>query len=373
MSANLEAGADGLCFTHGTRIGSPMAVAATGDADLAYRLGLACGREASALGVRWAYSPVVDMDLNFRNPITNTRTFGSDPDRVARFGTAYIKGVQETGVAATAKHFPGDGVDERDQHLVTTVNDLSCEEWDATYGRIYKACIDVGVMAVMVGHIALPAYSKKLRPGIRDEDIRPASLAPEITTTLLRDKLGFNGLVATDATVMAGMMMAMDRAQAVPGAIAAGCDVFLFTRNLAEDFGYMRAGVESGLLTEERLTEAARNVLALKAALGLHQRTQEELIPAAETAQAALGTAEHRAWARECAERSITLVKEEAGVLPLSPDKTKRVLVYPVENDTDYFGFRAERAKGASVAEKLGALLEKEGFAIDYFVGARQA
>ncbi len=282
MSANLESGADGVCFTHGTRIGSPMAVAATDDADLAYRHGLACGREASALGIHWAYSPVVDIDLNFRNPITNTRTFGSDPERVARLGTAYIRGIQETGVAATAKHFPGDGVDERDQHLVTTVNDLSCEEWDATYGRIYRACIDAGVMAVMVGHIALPAYSKRLRPGISDQEIMPASLAPEITTTLLREKLGFNGLVATDATVMAGMMMAADRAQAVPGAIAAGCDVFLFTRNLEEDFGYMRAGVDSGVLTPERLTDAARNVLALKAALGLHERAREELAPSAE-------------------------------------------------------------------------------------------
>ncbi len=367
MSANLESGADGVCFTHGTRVGSPMAVAATDDADLAYRHGLACGREASALGIRWAYSPVVDIDLNFRNPITNTRTFGSDPERVARLGTAYIRGIQESGVAATAKHFPGDGVDERDQHLVTTVNDLSSEEWDATYGRIYRACIDEGVMAVMVGHIALPAYSKRLRPGISDQEIMPASLAPEITTTLLREKLGFNGLVATDATVMAGMMMAADRAQAVPGAIAAGCDVFLFTRNLEEDFGYMRAGVDSGILTPERLTDAARNVLALKAALGLHERAQEELAPTVESAAAALGTAEHRTWSRECADKSITLVKEEPGVLPLSPDRAKRVLVYAVENDTDYFGFREQRPEGSSMAEKLGALLGQEGFDIEYF------
>ncbi len=368
VSANLEAGADGVCFTHGTRIGSPMAIAATGDVQLAYRLGVACGREAGALGVNWAFSPVADIDMNFRNPITNTRTFGADSERVAKCAVAYIKGVQEAGLAATAKHFPGDGVDERDQHLVTTVNDLSCEDWDATYGRIYRACIDAGVLAIMVGHIAMPAYSRKLRPGIRDEDIMPASLAPEIATTLLREKLGFNGVVATDATVMAGMMMAMDRAQAVPRAIAAGCDVFLFTRNLQEDLGFMRAGVEEGVLTEERLTEAARNVLALKAALGLHEKkVAGKLTPSVEDAGLALGTDEHRAWARDCADRSITLVKEEEGVLPLDPQRSKRILVYAIENDTDYFGFHKERVKGSTVAEKLGALLKVEGFEVEYF------
>ncbi len=368
LAANLESGADGLCATEGTRIGSQMAIAATGDVDMAYRMGVACGREASALGVHWAFAPVVDIDLNFRNPITNIRTFGDDPQRVIDFALAYMRGVKESGVAATAKHFPGDGVDERDQHLVTTVNTLSCAEWDDTYGRVYKTLIDAGVPAVMVGHIALPAYSKKLRPGIKDEDVLPASLAPEIVTGLLREKLGFNGVVATDATVMAGMMMAMDRRTAVPQAIAAGCDVFLFTRNLEEDLRSMQEGVASGLLSRERLTDAARNILALKASLGLHQKQAEgRLAPAPEAARKALGTVEHRAWAEECADRSITLVKEQPGLLPLDPSKTRRVLVYGIDSDTDYFGFRAERPRGSTMAEKLGALLEKEGFAIEYF------
>ena len=150
------------------------------------------------------------------------------------------------------------------------------------------------------------------------------------------------------------------------GAIAAGCDVFLFTRNLEEDFGYMRAGVDSGVLTLERLTDAARNVLALKAALGLHERAREELARRPGGGDCARH-GRTSAWSRECADRSITLVKEEPGVLPLSPDRTKRVLVYAVENDTDYFGFREQRPKGSSMAEKLGALLIEEGFDIEYF------
>ncbi|MBN1631183.1 MAG: glycoside hydrolase family 3 protein [Thermoleophilia bacterium] len=364
VAANLESGGYGAC-TEGTRIGSPMAVAATDDVELAYRLGVASGREASALGLNWAFAPVADIDFNFRNPITNTRTFGADPTRVEAMTTAYLKGVQENGVAATPKHFPGDGVDERDQHLVTTVNSLNCEEWDASYDRVFKACIEAGALAMMVGHIALPEYSKKLRPGISDEDILPASLSYEIATILLREKLGFNGLVVSDATAMAGMAMAMERSRAVPQAIAAGCDVFLFTRNLGEDFRFMRDGLVSGILTEERLTDAVRNVLALKAALGLHRKQAEGgSVPSVCAAKQALARAEHQAWAEECADRSITLVKEEAGVLPLSPTKGARVLLYELESDGDHL----DGSAGESSAARMKSMLEREGFTVETFV-----
>jgi beta-N-acetylhexosaminidase len=367
LAANLEAGGDGVT-KDGTRIGSPMAVAATGDPDLAYRLGVACGREASAVGVNWAFAPVADIDLNFRNPITNTRTFGADPQRVADMATACLKGLQGAGVAATVKHFPGDGVDDRDQHLVTTVNTLSCEEWDETFGKVFKACIDAGSLAVMVGHIALPAYSRKLCPGMKDEDILPASLSYEITTTLLRERLGFGGLVVSDASAMAGMVGAMERSKAVPHAIAAGCDVFLFTRNLEEDFRYMREGLTDGVLTEERLTDAVRNVLALKAALGLHKkRARQELVPRVETAKTVLRCEEHEAWARDCADRAITLVKEEKGVLPLSPRTRERVLLHGLETEGVFFGGCAEERLKTGVPARIRSLLEREGFAVELF------
>jgi beta-N-acetylhexosaminidase len=366
LAANLEAGGDGVS-TDGTRIGSQMAVAATGDVDMAYKLGVACGREATAVGINWAFAPVVDVDYNFRNPITNTRTFGADPLRVTDMATACLKGLQENGVAGTVKHFPGDGVDERDHHLVTTVNTLGCEEWDDSYGQVFKACIDAGVLAVMVGHIALPEYSKRLRPGIKDEDILPASLSYEITTTLLREKLGFAGLVVSDATPMAGMTIAMDRSRAVPQTIAAGCDVFLFTRNLEEDLRYMRDGLKSGILTEERLTDAVRNVLALKAALKLHEKkAQGTLVPRLETAKKTLNCPEHRAWAAECADGAITLVKQEKGVLPLSPGKTKRVLLYGLESAGVFF----ESSVDAGLTEQVRSMLEQEGFSVEVFEAA---
>ena len=221
IAANLEKGGSGI-VEEGTTVGAVMQVAATDDDEMAYKLGTVCGREGAAVGANWSFAPIIDIDYNFRNPITNTRTFGSDPDRVRRMGVQYVKAVQAHGVAASIKHFPGDGLDERDQHLVESINSFSTEEWDRTYGEVYKACIDAGAMTVMVGDIMQPAYSRALVPGIRDEDILPASLAYELTTTLLKEKLGFNGLVVSDASTMAGMMIAMPRSQAVPQAIAAG-------------------------------------------------------------------------------------------------------------------------------------------------------
>ena len=133
IPANLEKGCNGM-VAEGTLLGSPMQIAATGDDKMAWRLGEICGREGAAVGGNWAFAPIIDIDYNFRNPITNTRTFGSDPARVRRMGVEYVKAVQQHGVAASIKHFPGDGVDERDQHLVTSVNTLTCEDWDQTYG-----------------------------------------------------------------------------------------------------------------------------------------------------------------------------------------------------------------------------------------------
>jgi beta-N-acetylhexosaminidase len=362
IAANIERGGDGIA-QEGTCLGTPLQIAATGDDETAYRLGVICGREGAAVGANWAFAPIIDIDNNFRNPITNTRTFGSDPERVRRMGVQYVKGVQEYGVAASIKHFPGDGVDERDQHLVTSVNNLSCEEWDATYGAAYKASIDAGALTVMVGHIMQPAYSRKLNPGIRDEKILPATLSHELVTGLLKGQLGFNGLVVTDATTMAGMTIAMPRAQAVPQTIAAGCDMFLFTRNLDEDMGYMKQGIADGVITPERLNDALTKILALKAALRLHRKQAEgRLVPSADEALKTLGTPEHKAWAVECADRSITLVKNEPGVLPITPDKYKKILFYDIQSGESFFDSARTPAKDIFLR-----MLEEEGFSVDRF------
>jgi len=358
IAANLERGGVGL-IDEGTSMGSHMAVAATDKEETAARLGTLCGREGAAIGCNWSFAPVIDIDYNFRNPITNVRTFGSDPERVKRMGVEYVKALQKEGLAASIKHFPGDGVDERDQHLVTSVNTMDCEQWDATFGKAYKASIDAGAMTVMIGHISLPAYSRKLKPGIPDEEIMPASLAHELTAKLLKEHLGFNGLVVTDATTMAGMTIPMPRDKAVPATIAAGCDMFLFTKNVEEDFAYMKKGIEDGVITSQRLNDALLKILALKAALGLHKKQADgELMSTGEITE----KDEHVCWAKECADESITLVKEEKGVLPISPAKYKRALLYPIESEEGFaYGVRV------GAVQSLIDSLRKEGFEVDVF------
>lgn len=359
VSANLEEGPNGAC-AEAVKYGNQMQIAASNDPKNAYKLGEMCGRVSSELGIHWSYAPVSDIDFNFRNPITNTRTYGNNPEFVSECVNNYIEGLQKHNVAAAIKHFPGDGVDERDQHLVTSINSLSTEEWDKTYGMVYKNAIDAGVMSVMVGHIALPSYSKALNPNLKDEDILPGSLSYEIVTKLLKEKLGFNGLVCTDATVMGGFTIPMHRKLAVPKAIMAGCDVFLFSKSLEEDLGYMKAGYESGLLTSERLDEACMKVLALKASLKLHEKPAYNL---EKMTLEAVNLPEDKKAALDLADNSITIVKEEKDVLPLSVEKYPRVLLYDIH--------RIEMLKAPNYkteAEKFKEILEARGYKVDIFV-----
>ena len=159
------------------------------------------------------------------------------------FSAGVRAGAGDRPMALCMKHFPGDGRDERDQHVVTSYNDCTVEEWDASYRKIWEWGIDAGIESIMVGHIMLPEYSRKLRPGIADADILPATVAPELLTDLLRDDLGFNGVILTDASIMVGLTSALPRERQMVQAITAGCDMILFFRNHDEDFGYVREAI----------------------------------------------------------------------------------------------------------------------------------
>lgn len=360
IAANLEKGGNGIVI-EGTLVGSPMEIAATDDIDMAARMAEVCAREATAVGANWAFAPIIDIDSNFRNPITNTRTFGSDSERVKRMGEEYVKCVQKMGMAAAIKHFPGDGRDERDQHLVTTINDLDCDTWMDTYGRVYKAGIDAGSLTVMAGHIMQPAWTRKINPQIKEDEIMPATLSSELLQGLLRDKLGFNGLICTDATTMAGYTLAMSRKKAVPLSIARGCDMFLFARNLSEDFEFMMDGIRQGIITPERLDEAVTRILAVKAALGLHKGIPQISLKEAQTV---INCREHKHWAEKCADQGITLVKEEKGVLPVTPEKYPKILFYAIEPPAG--GESSYRVIPACM--KVKKLLKEKGFEVDEFI-----
>ena len=360
LACNLESGGNGVAVT-GTFFGREMEVAATGETEQARRLGVVCAREGAAAGCNWAFSPIVDIDYNWRNPITNVRTFGSDPDMVIEMSKAFMDGVRETGadLAVTIKHFPGDGVDERDQHLLSTVNSLSAEEWEGTYGRVYRELIDHGAQTVMVGHILQPAMTRKMCPGIRDEDILPGSTNKHLMTDLLRGELGFNGLITTDATPMVGFTGTLTRRQAIAHAIMGGADVIVFCKNTQEDMDGVREDIESGVIALERVDNAIRRQLALKASLHLHTKHRDGTIVPGPEALPVIGCEEHTRWAAECADKAITLVKDNQSLLPLSPDKTRRVrLTVLGENQAGAFG------DNGGVGPLLKRALEREGFEV---------
>lgn len=355
---NLESGGNGIS-PDGTFFGRPLQVAATGDPEQARRLGYVCAQEGGAVGCNWAYAPIIDIDFNWRNPITNVRTFGSAPDRVLAMASAFLDGVAEADrkLAVCIKHFPGDGVDERDHHLMPTVNSLSAEAWFASYGKVYQALIDQGAQTVMCGHILQPALERLIDPDLPEQEMRPASQSRNLITGILREKLGFNGLITTDATPMVGFSAMQRRSDAIRAALMAGADMLVFCKNIDEDYAAVRDGLNSGAVTTERLDEAVRRQLALKASLGLHRRE----IPG-EEALSALGCAAHSEWAALCADRAITLVKDNQQLLPISPKKTPRVrLTVLGEDQSGGFG------ESGKVAQPLKDALERAGFSVSLY------
>ena len=361
IAANTEAGGNGAC-TDGTEVGLEVKIGATNDTKYAYEMGRVSGVEASAIGCNWSFAPIVDINYNWRNPIISSRSFGSDPDLVLEMSLAYMKGIQESGILPAAKHWPGDGIDERDQHLSFSVNSLSTEDWDQTFGKVYKGLIDAGLPSIMAGHIHLPAYQRHFNPGVKDEELLPATLSKEITTDLLRGKLGFNGVVVTDASHMLGLTGAMKRSELIPTSIAAGCDLFLFFNDPDEDFASMMEGYKNGIITEERLQEALERILGLKAKLGLHKKAKTEILPPKEEALAKIGLPENKALFKEVADHAITLVKDKQEIWPVTPEKYKRILLVDVKGVQG--GFGALLGGKEKAVDIMKDLLVQQGFEV---------
>ncbi|MGN0348300.1 MAG: glycoside hydrolase family 3 protein [Roseburia sp.] len=359
IAANCDDGGIG-CLPEGTFVATAAEAAASGSDQTAYHMGLVSGREATAVGCNWMFNPVVDIYMNWRNTIVNTRCFGDNADTVLANARAYIKGIKDANpnMACTAKHFPGDGVEELDQHLALGVNTLSVQEWENSFGRVYKELIADGLESIMVGHIALPSLTRKLRPGIKDEEIMPATLAPELLTDYLRGELGFHGLLITDASHMIGMSAMSKREDAVPGAIAAGCDMFLFAGDVQEDMEYMRKGYEKGIITEERLSDALHRILGLKARLHLYE--EEVRIPDEGLRERWVGCEEHKSYTVQAAEDCITLVKDTQKLLPLDPNTKKSAFLVYIQSTPTSKGYTGDPVKQIVIEE-----LKRAGFLVD--------
>ena len=370
IACNTESGGDGAC-ADGTGIGSGIKIGATRNDDYAFALGKMSNEEAAAIGCNMAFAPVCDILYNWENTEVITRAFGNDPARVAAMSKAYMDGLHTIpGFACTAKHFPGNGQDFRDAHLSNNVNYFTPEEWDKTYGLVYKTLIDGGLDAIMGGHIMLPEYARAINPDLKDEDMMPATLSYEIMTTLLREKLGFNGMVVTDASHMVGMTDRMTRRQMLPASINAGCDMFLFFNDPDEDYATMLTAYRDGTISEARMTEALTRILGLKAHMGLHKKDKEALVPAPEVLADVLGKAEYKEMQKAISRDCITLVKyKDKTVLPITPEKYKRIMIVHIKGAESGMAVLMKAmgyGGGKNPAELLCEKLSAKGF--DAFV-----
>ncbi len=295
-----------------------MALGATGSADLARQVGAALGRELAAVGVNVNFAPDCDVNLNPQNPVIGVRSFGEDPTLVARLAAAMTVGLQASGVAATAKHFPGHGDTDVDTHHGLAVIAHGRERLARVELPPFRAAIDAGVRLVMSAHLALPALTGRA-------DL-PATLAPELLRELLRGDLGFSGVVVSDALSMAGVAGGLSPGETVVRAAAAGVDLLLLAppNDAGEAYGALLAAARAGRLAPRELEASARRVLALKDWLA------EQLQPGLEV----VGCAEHRRLAAVVAARAITLVRDTARQLPLCPPVDARIAVaVPVPGD----------------------------------------
>lgn len=314
----------------------------------------ALSAELVSLGVNWTFSPVLDINLAFQSAIVGTRSYGSDSKLISAMADQHIRVFQQNGIATTAKHWPGEGLDDRDQHLLTTINPLSSEQWAEGFGRLYARAIEAGVLSVMSAHIALPAYARS-QGATGLELYRPASISSLLNQSLLRGELKFNGLIISDATLMGGLESWGARKHWLPEVIENGCDMILFSSTIDSDVQTLVEAILSGRLSPSRLEDALIRVLGLKAKLGLHRAR-----PTAPQPEQLVGSPAHRATMAKLSSMAPTLVKDTQQTLPLNPARTPRILMFKEENINPLGGGEAFRLQ-------LDRLLTDEGFEVRLF------
>lgn len=333
VAGDLEHGV-GAAVKDMTRFPVALSLGATDDEQLAYDYGRYTALEGHSAGFNWTFSPVVDLLQNWLNPIVSNRSMGDNPKAVTRMASAISRGLQEHGMAACAKHFPGDGVDFRDQHLVTSINSLSEAQWWEQHGAVFQSMIDAGVHTIMAGHIALPWF-EPMEPGQKRP--RPATVSKRLLTDLLRGVMGFDGVVVSDALIMGGYTGWAGEEERLIESFNAGVDVMLWPGK--PYFELIERAIASGKVSMQRLDESVRRVLTLKVKLGLI----EALNPAGQSKPDVLAPeirTQAKELSRKVAEKGLTLVRNRENVLPLDLKKVKRVLVHkavPAEVDPAAF------------------------------------
>lgn len=319
VAADIESGMGGpLGFgDRYTEFPSSMACGAAGSARSVYEIGMAIGREARSLGIHWSFAPVVDINLNPRNAVVNYRAFGDDPAMVREYAVQRIAGMQKDHLlAACAKHFPGDGVDERDQHFCTSINALPLEQWWKTYGLVWEAVVQSGVMSIMSGHISFPAYEGV---GDRPRLAMPATLSRKLQVDLLRKELGFQGVIISDAAPMGGFTSRLPADRLVVENILAGSDIYLFADPI-EDFASLMKAVSTGIISKDRLDESVLRILSMKARLGLHKKLNCAPATAEESG-------EFHAISQRVTDQAVTVLRRGEGVTAKLKPGSRALLV----------------------------------------------
>ncbi len=307
----------------GTSFPHAMAVAATGRPEDAYAMGRITAIEGRAIGVPWVFAPVADVNSNPDNPIINIRSFGEDPRRVAEFVTQFVRGVEENGGLATAKHFPGHGDTSVDSHLELPLVKADRARLNAVEFVPFEAAIAAGASAVMTAHLAVPA--------LEPNPDTPATLSKNVLTEVLRDQMHFQGLVITDALDMGGVTKGFPPGETAVRALAAGADVLLMSPVTDAALTAVRDAVASGRIPMARLDDAVHRLLEEKARLGLYQQREVNL----ETLNSVFRRPEFVATAQDMADRGVTLLRNDQGLVPLDPRTTKRIFLLAMSADPD--------------------------------------
>ena len=330
----------GMRIRGATQFPRAMAFGAAGDKALTQQAGRLTGVEMRALGVHMDFAPVADVNNNPRNPVINTRSFGEDPSRVGEHAAAFARGLQDAGVIATLKHFPGHGDTDVDTHIGLATVPHPRDRLDQVELAPFRAGIAAGAQAVMVGHLEVPA--------VDDTRSQPATLSPKAITGLLRRDLAFDGLIVTDSMSMQAITKMMPSGDAAVRTIEAGSDVVLHSPDDRAAITALREAIAGGRLSHERIDQSVRRILELKAQLGLHA---ERIVPLDRVPDLVGGRA-HREVARSVSERAVTLLRDTQGTIPLQVPKTARVLHLSV---VDYLSNWRVAAPGRSFVPALTA------------------
>ena len=331
VGADFERGT-AMRLDEGTSFPTAMAVAAAGNPKDAYAMGKITALEANAVGIHWIYAPDADVNNNPGNPIINTRSFGEDPERVAQFVTEFVRGVQENGGAATAKHFPGHGDTAADSHIDLPVIRADRARLDQLELVPFRAAISVQVDSIMTGHLNVPA--------LEPDPNTPATLSHNILTNLLRNQLGYQGLIVTDAMDMGGITVRYAPGEAAVRAVAAGVDALLMTPVPDAAFEALQEAVKSGRISKERLDASVRRILQVKARLGLNQHRLVDV----NAINQKFASVAWQKEAQDISDRGVTLLRDTPHRLPLDGTKPSRALLLAFYADPEpYPGEDLER------------------------------